>query len=729
MTKAVNQTNVTFRLIGAVLCATVAWSLAAVAQSDVTGILAKMPAQTTADGEACAAALVKLGPPAVKELSGMLLAPGAGDDANVQYALSGLAKYVTRSSAETEREAFAKAIIEALDTVQDKDVKAFLMTLLQEAGRDEAIAVLGKYLDDDRLCEPAASALVAIASPGAADLLCKAFGSATGPKRLSLINALGEIRCSTATGALVSLAANEEPLVRQTAWFALANIGDPAAIPAIKTAREKASSPTDQVKATMSYLRLAERLLEAGNKESCIEIARELIKPSDANRSNTTCAALTLLVKALDSSALDDLLAATDRDIELRGRALALAAAIPGEPATQRWVEKARQASPEIRADVLSMLAGRNDKAAIPFVLEALKDKEEVVRLAAAKTAARLAGAESVEPLIAVLQATEESSEIKALKELLLQLPGEAVTAAAAGALGTAPASSRKALLEVIAARRAKAHLEAVFAQTKSEDDAVRLAAIEALGNLTSENETSRLVDLLLSISSDVDRSAAQKVVVMAAKQALAAEERAVPILKVFDAASNTQKVALLPTLSGVAGTDALKAVVAAVKSDDASVKETAIRTLGDWPDAAALDDLLGVAKSEPDLTQEVVALRGLVRIVGSAELPPDEKLRRYMDAMAAAKRPEEQRLVLGGLAEVRTLPALQFVAGYLDTADVKAEAALAVVKIVCPRDKDDRGLVAAEVAEPLKKAGVLIEDAEMKKQIEAHLAQVGATQ
>jgi hypothetical protein len=90
---------------------------------------------------------------------------------------------------------------------------------------------------------------------------------------------------------------------------------------------------------------------------------------------------------------------------------------------------------------------------------------------------------------------------------------------------------------------------------------------------------------------------------------------------------------------------------------------------------------------------------------------------------MAAAERPDEKKLALAGLASIRTLESLELVAASLDDEALKAEAALAAVKIACPQNENDKGLLAAAVGPILEKCKTLIKDEEMRKKIDAQIA------
>jgi hypothetical protein len=93
--------------------------------------------------------------------------------------------------------------------------------------------------------------------------------------------------------------------------------------------------------------------------------------------------------------------------------------------------------------------------------------------------------------------------------------------------------------------------------------------------------------------------------------------------------------------------------------------------------------DLLDVAKGTDNLAHHVLALRGCLRVLGlPSESTADAKLALLADAMKAARRPEEKKEVLGAIGGVASPEALKLVEPFLADEALKAEAAVAGVKI-----------------------------------------------
>ncbi|UCH62644.1 MAG: DUF1080 domain-containing protein [Fidelibacterota bacterium] len=683
--------------------------------ANIEDVLARMPARSMERGEQVFAALVRLGPRNIRRICDRLVPPGSGDDTRERLALSGLAKYVTRPGAESERKMVTGAFVDALRSAEDVEVASFLIRQLQLAGKDEAVVPLSRYLSEERLCDPAAQALVTIGSPEAERAFLEALPEVGGSGRIVLIQALGQLRSQAAVETLLGHAAADDPDTRQVALWALANIGDPAAADVLAEAA-RIDTAFKGAQAVSNYVLFAQRLAEEGHDAQGATICRELL--SRPVEHNASAAALTTLVSILGDEALDDLLNAADTgDVQLQGVALALADHIPGRRATGQWIARLEQATPEKRAKIVTMLGRRNDSEALRAVRKALEDADPGVRLAAIPALDRLAGDAAADDFVKALQTADQPAEATALKEALLRLPGRTTITAVTRALSGAPTAVRIIFLEVLGEVGSEDQLETVYGYTGARDESVRLAAVDALGHLGGEDDMPRLLDLVIEARSDRERAVAQRAAILVAGRIPDPERRADHVLTFLNKARQKQRGHLLRVLGRIGGDRALETIRKATRSDDPALKDAAIRALADWPDVSAADDLLAIIQESDNLTHQVLALRGYVAIIDTADLPPGRKIRYLQDALAAVSRPEDKQLVFSGLGKVPAAESLKLMSTYLNDEDLQTEAAFAVVNIA-------QGLSGPEVAMGL--IGTLV-NPEVGAQIQRYLTEIAA--
>jgi len=673
-------------------------------KSRVTGLLGRYPAATAAERDALSAGILKLGPSAVGEICGRVLAPGAGDDSAARFALNGLAVYVTRAGAEKERVLYVRAVLDALGRRPDMDARAFLISQLQMAGGRECVKPLARYLTDERLAEPAARALLALHRPEAAPAFLKALDSAPATARVTIIKALGELRSRVAVKKLLSFAESADGEVRRTALFALANIGDPQTGPVLDKARIAASA-YERSQAPSLYLLYARRLVESGKTADGLAICRDLLKYyATPAESHIAANALGLMVSILKDRALPDLLAAVDSPVvDLRAAALELSMSIPGSEATAKWIGKAAAAPADVRAEIITMLGRRKDTAALPAVREALGSPDKSVRLAAIPAAVRLGG-DGVLPDLPAFFASTDGDEIAAAKEALLGFGAALVVPEAVRLIESAPAAGQAALLEVLAEKGARDRIDLVFARAGSPEPDVRAAAIAALAKLAGEKDLPRTVDLLVAASDSEEIVNLQTAVAAAAGRSPDPARRADGLIAMMAGAPADRKAAILKVLPRVGGEAALRTAIGEMGNKDPQVQAAAVYALSGWPDFQAADELLRIVASTANKKFLLMALEGYVRLVNKADFPAYKKIGLLKNALGLPREDADRKAILRGLAENREPASFRLLSDFLANRELGATAVQWLLETASEQAPEERWLSGHEAISILRR-------------------------
>jgi len=686
---------------------------AGAAQSSVAELLTSSPGQTFEQDKALCETLLKQGPEAIRALCDLV--QPSGDDGRVRTVLMDLAVTVGKGAPQ-QRQMFSQTLCEALKSDADKEIKALYIQLLQYAGGDEAVGTLAGYLNDARLSSPAATALTQIGTEAACNALLESLGRQDTVAKTDVILGLGSLRVQKASGAITALL--DHQALRGSARWALANIGDEAAAGPIASDWTKATGYAKSV-AGDDYLLLAERLAEKGQKDKALAICKQFGAEAPIHQQIKV---LAILASVQGEQAMNDLLAAADSDnVALQAAAVRMGGAIPGAKVTTQWVDKLQKAKPVLAARILGMLGERGDQSAWEAVVKAFGHADGQVVIAAMEAAAKLRPGEAVEPILAVLRQNAQPEIIMAGRDILMRLPGDPPLLAAADALKTMPQGARIALMEGLAGRAAMCCSAALLAQAQDADGSIRLAAMKALSDVAGAGDMPAVIKLMLDSTNEQERTALSRAVVQAALREADKEKQAQPLLEVLPTVSGANQVIVLRCMGRIGGAKALTAVLDAVKSDDAEIKDAGIRALADWPDASALDGLMGIVKTG-ELKHQVIALRSGLKLLQTSGLSDADKLKRVKEALAAVSRPEEKRLVLGAVGQIKSSAALQLAASYLDDASLQSDAAVSVARIALPAEGQERGLEGYETAKVLKKAVDLIKNEELKQQAQAYL-------
>jgi len=204
----------------------------------------------------------------------------------------------------------------------------------------------------------------------------------------------------------------------------------------------------------------------------------------------------------------------------------------------------------------------------------------------------------------------------------------------------------------------------------------VRLS--EAVGTLGGKSELSALVALAVRPKDVKDRSAIEQAIGTVFQRVEDKDSQAGPVLAALASVPAEAKPTLLRLLGRPATPKALEAVRAALKDTNAEVRDAAVRTLSKWPDAGPAEELLVLARTSTNRTHKVLALQGYIRMAGMSKNPTAM----YVRAMELAERPDDKKLVLGGLGSANSAQALALVERYLKDEQLQSEAALATVQI-----------------------------------------------
>jgi len=689
----------------------------------VSALLEELPARTAAERTTVAAGIVAQGPAGIAEICGRLAAPGAADDSLARFALDAAALHVSRpGGTETARLMFVQEVGRALAGPRDPQVAGFLIGLLRIAGKAESIRTLAPFLKADASCGPAAEALETIGGAEAEAALLRALDPARPKTAAVLIQSLGVLRSRTAVRALTRFATGADPLAREAALDALAEIGSPAS-PALFGTIPLIAAPVERARAAARYLTYARRTFESGGKTEAESICRDFMKTWIApGEGHVRASALALLADIRGAAVLDDLLEAVgDPDPDFRQKALDLAAAVPGESATGRWIARAAGLRSDALAGVLSMLGKRGDRAALATAVERIGSEDKAVRLAAVAAASRLGGAdvfETIRPLIL----SDDADQVRVVKETYLSVPGAAPVAAAAEALPGAPPAAAVALIEVLAERKASEHAGAVLALTGSGNADVRKAAIAGLEVLARPDDLPGLIALLTTAPPGPEIAALQNALVAAANREENPELRAVPLLCVGEKAPAGARAALIRPLARIGGSKALEAVVAALRDPEPQVQAAGLSSLSSWRDASALDALFLTAGAAADRKTRTLCLQGIARLIGEAEMEADRAISLLENAYVIAVEPEEKGIVAGGFGSIRTLESIRAAAILLDDPApvVRSRAAQAIARAALPAPGFD-GLDGQEAASILKKASLSIESEYDRGEVESY--------
>lgn len=594
-------------------------------------------------------------------------------------ALAGSPCLAAEQSAESKQK--ESQLIETLKSGA-KPEQALACKELAIHGSAACVPALTPLLADEQLASWARISLEAIPDKAAGQALVDAAEKLDGLLLVGVINSIGERGEVVAAPVLAQRLKNQDAEVASAAAVALGKIGGEDATKSLRQAL--ADAPQDVRPAVAEGCILcAEQLLADGDSVAAAELFDEIRKaavPKQRVLEATRGAILARGAKGLPM--LLEQLRSDDQAIFQI--ALRTARELPGAGVGDALVGEALEASPDRAALLLSALVDRRDGSLPAAVLEVASRGDKPVRLAAIEAIGRLGDAAHIAALLKI--AGESDAEIAAgAKAALTRLPGKEVNRDLAQRLRESDKGALRTLIEVVGERRIDA-TDQLVAALESEDPAVRRAALTALGATVRPESLEMLVAAVVDEDHAEDAQAAVKALREACIRMPDREACAALLAESLRNAPLETKLDLLEILGDVGGAKALATIAATAKSNDDKLQDAGSRLLGGWMSVDAAPVLLDLSKNLKGDKYKVRSLRGMIRLVRQFPLPDDQRAAMCQQALDAATRPDEQKLVLEVLERYPTVATLK-IAGH-------------AAKL--PKLKDDATRVAMSIAQKL---------------------------
>ncbi len=572
-----------------------------------------------------------------------------------------------------------------------KDAKDWVCRQLRQAGSERSVAALTPLLADKDLATVARLALQSIPDEKVDAALRGSLTGLQGDLKAGVVLTLGDRRDHRAVALLAPLAGDANAVIAEAALYALGNIGGADALRAVESARVPEVLKRDRFHA---MLRCAEKMAAEEQAAQAATVYRAIHR--QAGDSILRIAALRGLLLTDKAQATPLLVAALKgKDAKLRAAAAKFACELGGTELLGAVLAELGKLSPETQSLILGLVDG---KAALPAVLAAAKSAEPAIRAAALGALGRVGDSSNVAMLLDV--ATTGRGELQAAaRKSLQEIRGVKVDGTLASASQSGQTAARVEAIRALASRGAASAVGILLKAADDADQTVQAESLVALGALADAKSLPALVNLLVDAKADARRNAVEKTVVVTCRRMENKDGVAACVLAVMPAQGAETRCALLRVLSRVASGKSLAALRTAAGDADASVKDAALRGLASWPDAAAVPDLMAIARTAESQVHKVLALRGLIRLAGLPNVrPTGETVKLLGEVLKLAKRAEEKRMVLAALAEVQHAAALDLAASCLADKDLEVEAATAMARIAKHVQRTDPDAAAAAI-------------------------------
>jgi len=531
-------------------------------------------------------------------------------------------------------------------------------------------------LADPKTAELGRYALERIPGPAVDRALREALANASGRTRIGVINTLGVRRSADSVTALRPLALGSQPAEASAALFALALIGNPAAVDVLSAAQTQADSAA-RAAAAEAYLQAANRMAAGGNGAAAVPIYRKLYASSAP--ATVRAAALHGLGLAGGQQAVPVLMEAlhgSDGRLQL----VAAGALIPGSAA--QLMAEMPKLSEAAQIRVLGLLSERGDASALPAFTTAIKGSSQPVRIAALQGVGPIGNASTV-PLLAAAASGGDTAEQTAARASLARIPGKDVDQAINDGIAGAPPKVKRELIRAAGDRGATLAAPALLASARDSDDDVRRESLRALHEAGGAAQIPGLVALVVQPVKPDDR--AEAVRSLAAVLRRSDPSRIENVRNAYGSATDGEARSALMQVMGQSGNSQVLGVLrAALKDQSADARRAAIQSLSAWPNTTPLPDLFETARASSDPAHRTLAFRGAMQLIAlpAPERTARETAKMLVEAMGLAREATEKKQILGLLPRYPVRESLDLANTYVNDSEVAAEAKAAVARL-----------------------------------------------
>ncbi len=627
------------------------------------------------------------------------LKPPGGDNARIEYASNSYAYYVMLPGKESQREKFVQGAVAALQQLQDRDNKGYVINMLINAGKDDAVPALKPFLTDDYLADRAAKTLARIGTETAGAALYSELNEASGKPKIAIVTALGDAAYVPANEALIELTTSADTNLRKVSFYSLARLAQPTSLPTFEKALKDVDYHYDESNITANYLVYLNHLIKAGQKELAEKQAKKLLAQAK-DQTPVRIAALSILTAIKGEAAEKDLKKAIrDRNVAYSAAAFKLAMPFVDQENAGDWLKASAKAPAPAQAIVINTIGGLEAENLFSSLQKSLSSKDPGVRKASIIALSKIDPDKALDLLIPYLDKAD-SADREAIELALNTSKSDQLTAKLTEATSKADGKNKALLLSVLGERNASEAYPLTEPALSDDNPEVRKAAYWALPYVSRAANLDALTERLVASTSDDEVKALQQSIVMVVSASDVKEQNLETLLKRYASAAPEKQALLLPVFAGIGEGKALEPVREALKGN-AQIRAAAVSALAAWKDSGALSDLIQLSRSSKDPKEKDAILKGMVRLISSSELPADQKVLLLRDAMEVAENTQQKRMILSSLAANKTYNALVFSGKFLDNSELRSAAAMSVLNIAL----DNPDLYGPQIREILSKA------------------------
>ncbi|MCK0144701.1 DUF1080 domain-containing protein [Arenibacter sp. F26102] len=658
----------------------------------VADILMQLPTEDLGHSDRLMQEIIDLGENGILKFTEKLMPLGSGDDTKARYAIQSVAIFSGGQQSKIHNSVVESALLKALESSSNKEVKTFLMDRLIYVGTEVSVPVLSEYLSNNDLFKPALAALTSIGTTDAALAILEATEVEDVNKQAAFIEALGALQFAPAEEVLKARVNSTSKIVQQRALMALAEIASPSSYEVLEKAVGNSAYQLDDTKSIISFIHYGNRLQKEGNTSLSNTVANALLKNCKMDGQLHFRSAGIHILSANEGTSFTKTLLKESKNSNKNyvGAVLDAASSNLSPSEVALWVKQYKKSSTEIKPLIIRMLSKSDaDLVFDKVILNAVVDKNISVREAGIKSLSYQNKSKAFPVLSKSLKLATSPEEYNAIEETLLRLVDAKDSQLLASQLSSVNDPAKEVLINVLAARNATDQFDTLTGVVETGSENVVGAVYKALPSIASEKDFSALINLLDKTEKPENIKNAQIAILNILNESNGKYSDAV--FKEYNGAADKSK--LLPVLASLSSKEALELVSQRLSTGNESEKMIALDALASWKNNDALPYLFKTAITSTDGAIRKNAFANYLSKIRKSDYPADQKLLLVRKLMPEAKTITEKKQVLSAARSIKTFLSLIFVSEYLDDQDLLTTASNAAIAIALPTPGVQDGL------------------------------------
>ena len=630
----------------------------------IADAMAQLPAQDRSIYNTMMTDLASTGAEGVEKMAAMLVPAAKGQNNIVEYALNGLASYVTVPGREMMARNMSDGLEKAIVKCNDIPNKCFLISLLGTCGSDDNIPFLETLVSNKNTRDIALNTITRM--PGARNAIIRQINASSEPDAV-LARLAGVTGAAEVEDKIIEWADMVPAGSKRDYYITLSRIGGEKSLKVLEKAVKAVNYAKNSDDAVSAYSILLNEGADKGFDAQLLRSAKATLRSKAPV--HTRGAALAAVSDIERKKALPELVKAIKgNDRQDRMNALRLS-----EPWADTEVYEAvnkaasKNKNAEALVDVINWYGATGHKSQTDFVAGAITSSNPDVAASAIKAASMIGGEKSLNALSAALYGTCSDKAAEAL----LYFSGD-ITDCVNSALVSQNSKAMALGLDLADKRHVKASMPAVVRIINDGNADLKPAAYKALANVATAEDLETLMNLGAKAQGQ-DRAAVSHAI-KAVLTPLAQDEQYAALKPYLNNATNMPL--LYQALAQCGSKDAVNTIRDAYNKGDREAFNALITVNGN----DRIPVLYEIAAT--DRQASVQALRRYAQLVRRSGYSGSQQFNLYTKGLEATGDAGVQNMMISGMGETRVFPALAVAMEYIRKPETAATSAAAIRNI-----------------------------------------------